>query len=62
MVGDINQDGVVDLSDLVYMDNDLTNGTVAYVVTDLNGDGVVDLSDLVIIDGNITNGAVVVTP
>jgi hypothetical protein len=62
MVGDINQDGVVDLSDLVYMDYDLTNGTVAYVVTDLNGDGVVDLSDLVTIDENITNGAVVMTP
>ena len=62
MVGDINQDGVVDLSDLVYMDNDLTNGTVAYVVTDLNGDGVVDLSDLVTIDENITNGVVVITP
>jgi hypothetical protein len=62
MVGDINQDGVVDLSDLVYMDNDLTIGTVAYVVTDLNGDGVVDLSDLVTIDENITNGAVVMTP
>jgi hypothetical protein len=61
-VGDVNQDGVVDLSDLVDMDTDLTNGTVAYIVYDLNGDGVVDLSDLVIIDENLTNGAVVMTP
>ncbi len=62
MVGDVNQDGVVDLSDLVFMDYDLTNGTVAYIVTDLNGDGVVDLSDLVVIDENLTYGVVVITP
>jgi ligand-binding sensor domain-containing protein len=62
MVGDSNQDGVVDLSDLVIMDSDLTNGTVAYIVYDLNGDGVVDLSDLVMIDENLTNGVVVMTP
>ncbi len=62
MVGDVNQDGIVDLSDLVNMDTDLTNGTVAYIVYDLNGDGVVDLSDLVTIDENITNGVVVMSP
>ena len=62
MVGDTNQDGVVDISDLVAMDADLTNGTLGYIVYDLNGDGVVDLSDLVKIDENLTNGAVVITP
>jgi hypothetical protein len=62
LVGDVNQDGVVDLSDLVEMDSDLTGGTVAYIVYDLNGDGVVDLSDLVTIDENLTNGTVVITP
>jgi len=61
-VGDVNQDEVVDLSDLVDMDVDLTNGTVAYVVYDLNGDGVVDLSDLVAIDENLTNGVVSMYP
>ena len=62
LVGDVNQDGVVDLSDLVNMNADLTLGSVAYIVYDLNGDGVVDLSDLVIIDENLTNGVVVMTP
>lgn len=62
MVGDVNQDNIVDLSDLVDMDTDLTNGTIGYVVYDLNGDGVVDLSDLVIIDENLTNGVVVIKP
>jgi hypothetical protein len=61
-VGDVNQDEVIDLSDLVDMDTDLTNGTVAYVVYDLNGDGVVDLSDLVAIDENLTNGVVAINP
>jgi uncharacterized protein (TIGR02145 family) len=62
LVGDVNQDGVVDLSDLVDLDNDLINGTVAYTVNDLTGDGVVDLSDLVKIDENLTNGSVAVEP
>ncbi len=62
LVGDVNQDGVVDLSDLVNMNADLTLGTVSYIVYDLNGDGVVDLSDLVMIDENLTNGTVVITP
>jgi hypothetical protein len=61
-VGDVNQDEVVDLSDLVQMDTDLTAGTVAYIVYDLNGDGVVDLSDLVAIDENLTNGVVAMFP
>ena len=60
--GDVNQDEVVDLSDLVAMDTDLTNGTVAYITYDLNGDGVVDLSDLVAIDENLTNGVVATYP
>ncbi len=62
MVGDVNQDGIIDLSDLVVMDTDLTVGTLGYIVYDLNGDGVVDISDLVAIDENLTNGVVVMTP
>ncbi len=61
-VGDVNQDEVIDLSDLVNMDFDLTYGTVDYIVYDLNGDGVVDLSDLVTIDENLTNGCVSLYP
>jgi len=61
-VGDVNQDEVIDLSDLVDMDVDLTIGTVAYTVYDLNGDGVVDLSDLVAIDESLTNGVVSMYP
>ena len=62
LVGDVNQDGVVDISDLVDMDSDITDGTLGYIVYDLNGDGVIDISDLVKIDENLTTGAVVFEP
>ncbi len=62
LVGDVNQDGVVDITDLVDMDSDIINGAIGYVVYDLNGDGIVDISDLVVIDENLTNGVVVITP
>jgi uncharacterized protein (TIGR02145 family) len=53
--GDVNQDGLVDLSDLVAIDNDNMNYVSGNVVTDVNGDGLVDLSDLVIVDNNNMN-------
>jgi len=62
MVGDVNQDEVVDLFDLVDMDYDFTNGTVGFIVYDINGDGVVDLFDLITMDENFTNGVVSVYP
>jgi len=61
-VGDVNQDGIIDLLDLVSMDADLTYGFMGYTVYDLNGDGVVDLGDLITIDINITNGVIEITP
>ena len=62
IVGDVNQDEVVDISDLVNLDIDLSLGSLGYLVNDLTGDGVVDLSDLVAIDENLINGAVVYKP
>ncbi len=62
LVGDLNQDEVIDISDLVNLDIDLSLGSLGYLVNDLNGDGVVDLSDLVAIDENLIVGAVVYKP
>ena len=62
LVGDINKDGVVDISDLIAMDSDITNGTLGYIISDLNGDGIVDISDLITIDENIINGVVMMKP
>jgi hypothetical protein len=50
--GDVNQDGLVDLSDLIAVDNDNAGYKTGYNATDLNGDGLVDLSDLIIADNN----------
>jgi hypothetical protein len=53
--GDVNQDGLVDLSDLIAIDNDNANYVTGFAVTDINGDGLVDLSDLIIADNNNMN-------
>jgi uncharacterized protein (TIGR02145 family) len=53
--GDVNQDGLIDLSDLILVDNDNANYVTGFVKTDVNGDGLVDLSDLVIVDNNNMN-------
>ncbi len=60
--GDINQDGVVDLTDLLLVDNDNYNFVTGYVITDTNGDTIVDLSDLSIVDGNSLNYVTKIVP
>lgn len=46
--GDENQNGVVDLTDVVNVSNAASSFTNGYVPTDMNGDNITDLSDLVI--------------
>lgn len=50
--GDVQQDGIVDLSDLTLILNDASMSLTGYVVTDLNCDDIVDLSDLVVASNN----------
>ncbi len=50
--GDVNQDGIVDLSDLILIDNDNANFVTGYVASDVNGDNISDLSDMIIVDNN----------
>ncbi|MBK8382802.1 MAG: hypothetical protein IPL16_13130 [Ignavibacteria bacterium] len=50
--GDINQDGVIDASDLSVADNDASTGESGYVITDVTGDDFVDAQDLSIVDNN----------
>ncbi|MDQ3193580.1 MAG: hypothetical protein M3P82_01135, partial [Bacteroidota bacterium] len=53
--GDVNQDEVVNLTDIIAIYNDGTNFvTGPYVVTDLNYDGVVNLTDLLYAYNNST--------
>ena len=60
--GDVNQDGLIDLSDLIAIDNDNLNYLTGFAITDVNGDGLVDLSDLIIADNNNLKYVVKNTP
>lgn len=61
-VGDVNQDGIVDASDVSLVDNDALSGVFGSAITDLNCDGIVDVSDLSVIDNNSTNSVSVIAP
>jgi hypothetical protein len=50
--GDVNQDDIIDGSDVLLVDNDAANFVFGYTDTDLNCDGAVDGTDLVIADNN----------
>ncbi|MEO6694609.1 MAG: pre-peptidase C-terminal domain-containing protein [Ignavibacteria bacterium] len=60
--GDSDQDGIIDGSDGLLIDNDASNFLTGYVTTDLNGDYFVDGSDAVIANNNAFNFVSVVRP
>lgn len=60
--GDTNQDGIIDVADVVDVFNDVNNFTSGYVSTDVNGDNFVDVSDLLITYNNANNVVSVITP
>lgn len=60
--GDVNQDGIVDFSDLTLVDNDSYTFASGYLATDVNGDQFVDFSDLTLVDNNSYNFIGVVKP
>lgn len=60
--GDINQDGIVDASDVSDVNNDAFNGVSGYVQTDVTGDDFVDAEDVSITNNNSFRGINVITP
>ena len=60
--GDIDQDGFVNLTDLIAVNNDAYGGVTGSVVTDLTGDLFTNLSDLIIANNNAYNGVQSHTP
>ena len=50
--GDVNLDGIVDISDMVIIDNDSFTFLTGYRASDVNGDHIVDISDMVIVDNS----------
>lgn len=60
--GDVDQNGIVDLSDIVLIDNDVNGFAAGYIATDLNGDYAADISDLVLADNNAANFVAKIVP
>jgi hypothetical protein len=60
--GDVNQDGTVDATDVITIENDASNFISGYVVTDLTGDEFVDGTDFAIADNNAAAFVFVVRP
>lgn len=60
--GDENQNGIVDLSDVVNVSNAAGIFLNGYVPTDMNGDNITDLSDLVITSNNSSAFVAMIVP
>ncbi|MDZ4712872.1 MAG: endonuclease [bacterium] len=60
--GDVNQDGSVDVTDILLVYNDASNFTEGYVSTDINGDNFVDITDQIIAYNNSSNFVSKITP
>ncbi len=50
--GDVNQDGLIDLGDVLLTDIDNLNFATGFRRTDVNGDNLIDLSDVILVDNN----------
>ena len=60
--GDVNQDGNINLSDIIDISNDLISFVTGYVVTDINGDKITDTIDQLIAYNNAINLVAVIKP
>lgn len=60
--GDVNQEGVVDATDVITTYNDASNFVTGYVNTDVNGDNNVDVSDVILVYNNSINFVGVIRP
>ena len=60
--GDVNQNGVIDLTDVLQTYNDANSFVSGYVVTDINGDNLADLNDVLIAYNNSVGFVAVIRP
>lgn len=60
--GDVTQDGMIDISDLLLIQNKVINFLTGYEETDVNGDNITDLNDILIAYYNSVNFVSSVTP
>ncbi len=50
--GDVNDDGIIELSDIIQVFNDASTFKTGYAISDLNGDNIVNLNDMLIVYNN----------
>jgi len=60
--GDVNQDALVDLNDLLLVYNAASSFSGGYIITDLTGDYLADLNDLILVYNNSAGFVNVVDP
>ncbi len=60
--GDPNQDGAINLTDILSIYNSANSFATGYLTTDLNGDRSVNLADILTAYNNSVNFVVKVTP
>jgi len=60
--GDVNQDGIIDASDVSSVENDAAISLKGYVTSDLTGDDFVDAGDVSIVENNSLSAFTVMTP
>ena len=60
--GDVNQDGSVDLTDIINIYNNASVFLTGYRVSDINGDNITDLTDVLISNNNSALYVISVTP
>lgn len=53
--GDVNQNGFIDLADVIQVNNSASNFTTGYVSADVNGNRIVDLEDVLLAYNNSIN-------
>lgn len=60
--GDVNQDGVVEASDMSSIENSILYSETGYISTDVNGDNIADAGDLSIAENNSSASVGIVRP
>lgn len=60
--GDVNSDGIIDLSDMLNIENLAIYATVGTYPEDVNGDGLIDMTDMLIVENNSMYAVSVMTP
>jgi len=60
--GDVTQEGTIDLTDVILINNNATSFVTGYVNTDVNGNSIVELNDILIAYNNSAEFVAVVKP